>query len=78
MGNAPPNRSVLAATRNAMDHKEAVMRQTMQKTPVRPGARRLREKAEHSAQERSEVREDVRRTWWPETDGEPMAGFRRR
>ncbi|MFF2851830.1 hypothetical protein ACFVT5_36665 [Streptomyces sp. NPDC058001] len=45
-------------------------RTTVQKTPIRPAVRRERAKREENddrARARPEVREDIRRTWWPES-----------
>ncbi|MFJ6572868.1 hypothetical protein ACIQNU_36225 [Streptomyces sp. NPDC091292] len=45
-------------------------RTTVQKTPMRPAVRRervRRDEADDRARDRPEVREDIRRTWWPES-----------
>ncbi|MGW1895603.1 hypothetical protein ACWCP6_35965 [Streptomyces sp. NPDC002004] len=41
-------------------------RVTVQKPPIKPSARRVRDEYEDRAQPRAEVRKDIRRTWWPE------------
>ncbi|MEW2115719.1 hypothetical protein AB0945_11080 [Streptomyces sp. NPDC005474] len=41
-------------------------RVTVQKPLKKSDARRVREKADERTTERSEVRKDIARTWWPE------------
>ncbi|MFI6349282.1 hypothetical protein [Streptomyces sp. NPDC050560] len=53
------------------------MRHTMQKTPVRSTARRVREEVEEAPRERVEIRADIRRLWWPESDQGPVGRARR-
>ncbi|GHJ38620.1 hypothetical protein [Streptomyces sp. TS71-3] len=55
-------------------------RMNARKTPVRPGARRMDDEAEEREQQRPEVRRDIRRIWWPESDEQstPRAGTRGR
>ncbi|MET8831165.1 hypothetical protein ABZX40_01830 [Streptomyces sp. NPDC004610] len=42
-------------------------RVTVQKPLKKTDARRLREKSEERPADRREVREDIARTWWPDS-----------
>ncbi|AJE86528.1 MULTISPECIES: hypothetical protein [Streptomyces] len=41
-------------------------RVTVQRPVVKQPSRRVREEAEEKTAHRTEVRKDIRRTWWPE------------
>ncbi|MHC0430524.1 hypothetical protein ACX6XY_10080 [Streptomyces sp. O3] len=41
-------------------------RQTVQKPVNRTTSRRKRDRADEPARPRPEIRQDVRRTWWPD------------
>ncbi|GHH75030.1 hypothetical protein GCM10018793_17330 [Streptomyces sulfonofaciens] len=51
-------------------------RVNLRKTPIRPGARRTNDEADEPGQERPEVRRDILRTWWPDSEvpGGPVRG----
>ncbi|QKW04956.1 hypothetical protein HUT18_04180 [Streptomyces sp. NA04227] len=67
MRNAPGTGLPLYQVRDPVGTKEAVMRRvTVQRPVVNPSTRRRREEAEEKTVRRSEIRQDIRRTWWPQ------------